>query len=71
MKKVLFALILAGGIFAMSSCAKECDCTVKVNDQVISKDVMTLEDGESCSDYNNYKSLFGISGEVSCTPQLF
>ena len=55
----------------MSSCAKECDCTVKVNDQVISKDVMTLEDGESCSDYNNYKSLFGISGEVSCTPQLF
>jgi len=71
MKKVLFALILAGGIFTMSSCVKECDCTVKVNDKVVSEDVIELEDGAKCSDYNNYKSLLGISGEVKCTPHLF
>lgn len=71
MKKVLFALVLIGGVFAMSGCAKECRCTVKVNDKVVSEDTITLDDGERCSQFNNYKSLLGVSGEVRCTPVLF
>ena len=71
MKKVLFVLVLVGGIFALSGCAKECKCTVKVNDKVVSEDTIKLDDGEKCSDFNNYKSLFGVTGEVHCSPIFF
>lgn len=71
MKKVLFALVLVGGIFAMSSCGKDCTCTVKANGEVKSETHMTLKEGEKCSDYNGYVSLFGQSLEQKCTPNLF
>lgn len=71
MKKVLFALVLVGGIFALSSCSKECKCTVKVNDKVVMENTLELDEGNKCSSYNSYTSLFGVSGEVHCSPVLF
>lgn len=71
MKKVLFTLVLIGGLFALSSCSKECTCTVKVNDKVIAENTIELNDGDKCSDFNSKGSLFGVSGQVRCTPQLF
>ena len=47
MKKVLFALVLVGGIFALSSCSKECKCTVKVNDKVVMENTLELDEGEN------------------------
>ena len=71
MKKVLFALVLAGGMFAMSSCAKDCTCTVKYNGEVVSETVVHLEDGEKCSEYNGYVNILGQSLEQKCSPNLF
>lgn len=71
MKKVLFALILAGGLFALSACSKECDCVAKWNGEVVYEQNVTLNDGEKCSDYNNYISVVGVSAELKCTPVLF
>ena len=71
MKKVLFALVLIGGIFAMSSCSKECNCTVKLNGTVLAESSITLDQGEKCSDYSGKGSLLGVTGEVRCTPKLF
>lgn len=71
MKKVLFALVLIGGIFAFSSCSKECDCKAKWNGEVVYESNVTLKDGEKCSDYNSYVSVIGISAELKCTPVLF
>ena len=71
MKKVLFALVLVGGIFAMSSCSKECKCTVKYNGEIVSETTVELDDGEKCSEYNGYVSILGQSLEQKCTPQLF
>lgn len=71
MKKVLFALVLAGGIFALSSCAKECNCAAKWNGEVVYEQTLELQDGDKCSDYNTYVSVMGISAELKCTPHLF
>ncbi len=71
MKKLFCTLILLGGIFALSSCSKECDCTTMMNGEVISHDIMTLQDGQSCSDFSRGTSLYGLSSSVICTPQLF
>ena len=71
MKKVLFALILVGGMFALSSCSKECNCSAKWNGETVYESEVTLNDGEKCSDYNTYVSVLGISAELKCTPQLF
>ena len=71
MKKVLFALILAGGIFAFSSCTKTCDCSGKWDGEVVYEQVVDREDGDKCSDYNTTISAFGHSVQVKCTPNLF
>lgn len=71
MKKVLFALILVGGIFALSSCAKECDCKAKLNGEVVAESTVSLADGKSCSDYNKFLNILGTSVESKCTPVLF
>ena len=71
MKKVLFALVVIGGIFALSSCSKECNCKVTLNDKVLLENTITLDDGEKCSDYTGKGSLLGITGAVRCTPKLF
>ena len=71
MKKVLFALVLIGGVFAMSSCSKECKCSAKVNGEVVYESTVQLDDGERCSDYNTYISVLGVSAESKCTPVLF
>ena len=71
MKKVLFALVLVGGIFALSACSKECDCAAKWNGEVVYEQTVELSDGEKCSDYNGYVKVLGISAELKCTPHLF
>lgn len=71
MKKVLFALVLAGGIFAMSSCSKECDCSAKWQGEVVYESTVQLNDGERCSDYNKKISAAGYTAELKCTPLLF
>lgn len=71
MKKVLFALVLAGGLFAMASCTKECDCVAKVNGEVVYESTVALDEGKKCSDYNSYISVLGVSAESKCTPVLF
>ena len=64
-------MVLIGGIFTLSGCVKECNCTVKVNDKVVLENTIELEDGEKCSEYNGRGSILGVSGEVRCTPQIF
>lgn len=71
MKKVLFALVLIGGLFAFSSCAKECNCKVTLNDTVLLENSIQLEDGEKCSDYSGKGSLLGVTGQIRCTPKFF
>lgn len=73
MKKVLFALILAAGIFTMASCSKECNCTAKYNGEVVYETNVSLEDGDKCSDYNKMINIpvIGVSAELKCTPILF
>lgn len=70
MKKVLFALVLVGGLIA-TSCSKECVCSVKLNGEVITETTVQLEDGQKCSDSSVGGSLLGTSGEIKCTPKLF
>lgn len=71
MKKVFFALVLAAGLFTLSSCAKECDCVGKLNGEVVIENTVQLEDGKNCSNYNSYASVLGVSVEIKCTPILF
>lgn len=71
MKKVLLSIVLLGGIFALSSCSKECTCKAKWNGEVKSETTIKLDDGEKCSDYNGYISVLGQSLEQKCTPNLF
>ena len=71
MKKVLFALVLAGGLIALSSCSKECDCAAKWQGETVYETNISLGDGEKCSDYNKYVNVAGISAELKCTPVLF
>ena len=71
MKKVLIALVLIGGIFALSSCAKECSCVGKYKGEKKYEQTVTLEDGDKCSDYNFYMNVVGIEVEVRCSPVLF
>ena len=73
MKKVLFTLILAAGIFTMSSCSKECNCTAKYNGEVVYETTVDLEEGDKCADYNKMINIpiIGVSAELKCTPILF
>jgi len=71
MKKVLFALVLAGGLLMMSSCSKECNCVGKLDGEVKYESTVELEDGDKCSEYNFYYDILGTSIEVKCTPVLF
>lgn len=73
MKKLLFALVLAGGIFTMSSCSKNCNCSAKYNGEVVFEETVKLDDDEKCSDFNKTINipLIGVSVETKCTPQLF
>ena len=71
MKKVLFALVLVGGIFALSSCSKECNCVGKYKGEIKYEKKIPIDDGEKCSDYNFYLDVVGIQVEVKCTPVLF
>lgn len=71
MKKVLFALVLMGGIFALSSCGKDCTCVAKLDGEIKQETHITLKDGEKCSNYNNYFNYLGVQWETKCTPDLF
>lgn len=71
MKKVLFTCIVLGSMFAMTSCSKECVCTVTVNGEVITETTVQLEDGQKCTDSKVGGSLLGNSGEVKCAEKLF
>jgi hypothetical protein len=73
MKKVLFAVVLACGLIAFSSCSKECNCVGKYNGEVVYETSVSLEDGDKCSDYNKLVNipLLGVNAEVKCTPVLF
>ena len=73
MKKVLFAVILAAGIFTLSSCSKECNCTAKYNGEVVYETSVELEEGDKCGDYDKTINvpLLGVSAELKCTPILF
>ena len=71
MKKVFLALVLVGDLFAMTGCAKECRCTGKLNGETVVENTVELSDGKSCSDYNSYTSVLGVSVDIKCTPVLF
>ena len=71
MKKVLFALVLIGGMFAMSSCAKECNCQAKFNGEVVAEKTVSLGEDSKCSDYNSFINIFGTSVESKCSPVIF
>lgn len=71
MKKVLIAIVLVGGIFALSSCGKDCTCTAKWNGEVVSEVHKTLKEDEKCSDFNSYIKVAGQEVEQKCTPNLF
>ena len=71
MKKVLFALVLAGGILAMTGCSKECNCAAKWQGEVVYETTVQLDDGGRCSDNNTKINVAGISAELKCTPVLF
>ena len=71
MKKVFFALVLIGGMLAMTGCAKECKCVGKLNGEVKYERVFDLQEGSKCSDANTYMDIAGIKIEIKCTPVLF
>ena len=71
MKKILFAIVLAGGIFALSGCAKDCTCQAILNDEVVAESTVELDEGDKCSDYNTMITIFGTKVESKCTPNLF
>ena len=73
MKKVLFTLILAAGIFTMASCSKNCNCSATYNGEVVYEESIEMEDGDKCSDFNKKVSvpIINVSVETKCTPELF
>ena len=71
MKKILFALVLVGGIFALTGCAKECNCQAKWDGEVVYESTVQLDEGSKCSDYNGYVKILGTSIESKCTPIIF
>lgn len=71
MKKVFIALALMGGIFALSSCAKDCTCTAKYNGDVVYESSVKLEEGDKCSNHDSYVNVLGQKLELKCTPNLF
>jgi len=72
MKKALVLISIASAvILCASSCAKSCNCTAKFNGEVILEDVVDLEEGEKCSDFNGKISVAGVSAERECTYNVF
>ena len=71
MKKVLFVLVLVGGLFAMTGCSKECHCVGKLDGEVKYESTIQLDEGEKCSSNNFYYNILGTSIEVKCSPLLF
>ena len=73
MKKVLFTLMIAAGIFTLASCSKSCDCSASWNGEVVYEESIQLEEGDKCSDFNKMVNIpaLSISAELKCTPQLF
>ena len=67
MKKALFALILAGGLLASTSCSKDFVCSFKLNGEVFFESTVEVDEGKKCSDMNTSSSLLGHKGEVKCT----
>ncbi len=62
MKKLFFLAVLA---LAAISCSKECECETKINGEVISTEVVELEDGK-CKDMNTEVSMMGMTSSVEC-----
>ena len=71
MKKVLFALVLVGGILALSSCSKECKCAAKWQGETVYETTVQMSDGDKCTDFNKKINVAGVSAELKCTPVLF
>ena len=71
MKKVLFALVLVGGLFLMGGCAKDCECVGKYDGEEYYRSTVPLDEGEKCSDNNFYLKVGTFEVEVKCTPNLF
>lgn len=63
MKKLLFPLAVLA-IVSMS-CSKECECETKLNGQVISTEIIEIEDGK-CSDMNGSGAAASFSASVEC-----
>ena len=73
MKKVLFTLMIAAGVFTLASCSKNCNCSASYNGEVVFEETLEMEDGDKCSDFNRKVSIpaINVSVETKCTPQLF
>ena len=66
-KKQMKKLLLPVAVLAMVSisCSKECECETKVNGEVISTEVVEIEDGK-CKDMNTEVSMMGMTSSVEC-----
>lgn len=71
MKKIFISLIIGAAVLTMSSCSKSCHCKTIYNGEVVTENVVDLEDGQKCSDMNASVAILGQKGEVKCVPQLF
>jgi predicted RNA-binding protein len=71
MKKIWGVFAITALIFC-SSCSKTCNCTAKLNGEVLSESTIELtEEGERCSDHNTTVYVLGQSAELKCSAQLF
>ena len=73
MKKVLFTLMVAAGIFTLASCSKNCECSASYNGEVVYEESIQIEDGDKCSDFNKKVSVpvINVTVETKCTPVIF
>ena len=73
MKKVLFTLLIAAGLFTFAGCAKNCHCTATSNGKVIFEQTYEIEDGEECANYLNSITVpvIDYNYESKCESELF